>query len=50
MFGVILQGTAPTGSLAGYRLDAYLLIVVALLSVVLAMNLPGPMARHVDTK
>jgi EmrB/QacA subfamily drug resistance transporter len=47
VFGVVLQGAAPVGSLASYRLDFYLLIAVALLAVVLALSLPGPVSSHV---
>ena len=47
VFGVVLQGAASVGSLAGYRLDFYLLIAVALLAVLLAVSLPGPVSKQV---
>ncbi len=46
VFSVVLQGAASARSLAGYRLNFYLLIAVALFAAVLALNLPGPVTAR----
>jgi EmrB/QacA subfamily drug resistance transporter len=44
IFGIILQSASFTSNLEPFRLDFYLLIAVASIAALLALNLPGPIA------
>ncbi len=44
IFGIILQSASSSASLGAFHLDFYLLIAVASVAALLALNLPGPLA------
>ena len=44
VFGIVLQSASFTSNLEPFRLDFYLLIAIASIAALLALNLPGPIA------
>lgn len=46
VFGIILQSASSLSNLGAFRLDFYLLIVVASVAALSALGLPGPVVRQ----